>query len=68
MLASADQILVAKGRKIKTWYPQQDAKADILKDVMGRSGNLRAPSLQIGNIFLIGFNEELYRQQFKTAE
>jgi len=28
---------------------------------IGRSGNLRAPTLQIGQIFCIGYSQELYR-------
>ncbi len=65
MLATAEKIAVAKGRgKTAVWHPQSDDKESILKDVMGRSGNLRAPTLQIGNEFFVGFNEAMYAAQF----
>jgi hypothetical protein len=30
---------------------------------MGPSGNLRAPTLQIGDRFIIGFNAEMYEKE-----
>ncbi|MCD6187687.1 MAG: hypothetical protein J7K09_05925 [Desulfuromusa sp.] len=42
-----------------------DEKEDVLKRVMGPSGNLRAPTLRIKNQFVIGFNLEMYVEQFK---
>ena len=59
-LLQARQIFTAKGRKIQSWNPQTDDKAAILADAIGRSGNLRAPTLQIGDTILIGFNADLY--------
>ena len=41
-----------------------NSKEDILGDVMGRSGNLRAPTIQVGNTILIGFNPALYAEHF----
>ncbi len=61
MLSSAEAILTARGKSTKRWDPRVDAREDILADVMGRSGNLRAPTVRIGNIFLVGFNEDIYR-------
>jgi hypothetical protein len=31
---------------------------------MGPSGNLRAPTLKIGDTLIVGFNPDLYQQQF----
>lgn len=31
---------------------------------MGRSGNLRAPSIKMGKTWLVGYNEELYSETF----
>ena len=65
LLATAEKITVAKGRgKTAVWHPETDDKEAILKDVMGRSGNLRAPTLQVGNEFFVGFNEAVYAEQF----
>ena len=41
--------------------PARDGREEVLKQVMGPSGNLRAPALRIGNAFIIGFNADLYK-------
>ncbi len=60
MIKGAEKVTTAKGKKILTWNPATDDKASILKQVMGPSGNLRAPTLRMGKRFIIGFNGELY--------
>ena len=63
MLKPAKRIVTAKGRKVQGWNPQKDDKTMILKAAIGPSGNLRAPTLQIDNTFIIGFNIELYEKE-----
>ena len=64
MLKSASIIRTGKGKKRQEWNPAADDKAEILKDVIGPSGYLRAPSWKIGNEFVVGFNPELYAEIF----
>ncbi len=59
-LASAGEILVAKGKKVQVFNPQKDDKATILAATLGRTGNLRAPTLRKGTRLLVGFSEALY--------
>ena len=63
-MESASLILTGKGKKRQEWHPDSDDKATILKDVIGPSGNLRAPTWRIGNEFIVGFNPELYEEVF----
>lgn len=42
------------------WNPQGDDKSAILQQVIGPSGNLRAPTLRVGATFVVGFNADLY--------
>ncbi|MCK5912439.1 MAG: hypothetical protein KAG12_01075 [Desulfuromusa sp.] len=42
-----------------------DEKEDVLKRVMGPSGNLRAPTFQIKDQFIVGFNLGMYEDKFK---
>lgn len=60
ILASARRIHIGKGKKIISFEPTPDNKEEILKAAMGRSGNLRAPTLKIKKDIYIGFNETLY--------
>lgn len=64
LLQNAGKIAVATGKKYTEWNPRQDDRADILKQVMGPSGNLRAPACRVGNDFIIGFNDDLYGKFF----
>jgi len=65
MLKSASRIRTGKGKKQQEWKPAVDDKKEILKDVIGPSGNLRAPTWRIGNEFVVGFNPELYEEVFR---
>ena len=58
--AQAEMIYVVNGRKILDLPPTDENKETILDKAIGRSGNLRAPTIQVGNQFVVGFNEELY--------
>ena len=64
MLKSASVIRTGKGKKTNVWNPSTDEKEEILKDVIGPSGNLRAPAWKIGTEFIVGFNPELYEEMF----
>jgi hypothetical protein len=53
---------VAKGRTVsrvdlKPERPDDDALAALL---LGPTGNLRAPTLRLGRILLVGFNADMY--------
>lgn len=65
LIQSAKSITIAKGKKINYWEISDDNKAEILKNAMGPSGNLRAPTFLIKDQFLIGFNLDLYAEKIK---
>ena len=60
LMGSAKQIVVAKGQRVETFVPSEDAQEPILKAVLGRSGSLRAPTVQSGDVFFVGYNAALY--------
>jgi len=56
------RIIAGKGKKItsldmKKDKPDEETLAGIL---LGPTGNLRAPTMIVGNTMLVGFNEEAY--------
>ena len=59
-IGAATRVVVAKGKRVETFVPTEDAQDAILKAVMGRSGNLRAPTVQIADVFYVGYNDALY--------
>ena len=61
LIHGASRVYVAKGNKIEVFTPGQTDRSIILMASLGRSGNLRAPTLQIGQIFCVGYSQELYQ-------
>ncbi|MBF0287463.1 MAG: hypothetical protein HQM14_06560 [SAR324 cluster bacterium] len=53
---------MAKGKKVISFDSTTEEQDSILTHVMGPSGNLRAPTLQIGNQFIVGFHLDLYEK------
>jgi hypothetical protein len=62
LLAGVREILVAKGKHFQVFDPSKDSKEAILAQALGRTGNLRAPALLIGDRLLVGFSDSLYAQ------
>ncbi len=62
VLSAAREIIVAKGKKRLVFDPRRDSRETILRETLGRSGTLRAPTLRIGDRLLVGYNDELYAQ------
>ena len=62
LMGGAEQIVVAKGRRVETFVPTEDSQESILKAVLGRSGSLRAPTVRTGDVFLVGYNAALYEE------
>lgn len=60
-----DKIAVGKGKKVLSFGMSSEAdktvdKEDIMKTALGRTGNLRAPALDVGGTLYVGYNETLY--------
>ena len=55
-----ETVLIGKGKKVLEFSTDEDNRKEILKAAMGRSGNLRAPSVKLKGKFLIGYNDEMY--------
>jgi arsenate reductase-like glutaredoxin family protein len=63
---AADKVIVARGKKVvefdmKKSPPEDDA---LLAQILGPTGNLRAPTLRKGKMLLVGFSDEAYRHFF----
>ena len=62
LLAQADKIIATKGKRIHQWFPSAETKVEILDVVIGRSGTLRAPTIRVGESYLIGFDEKVMQE------
>ena len=61
LIHEALRVYVAKGNKIEVFIPERTDRSVILMALLGRGGNLRAPTLRIGQIFCVGYNKGLYQ-------
>jgi arsenate reductase-like glutaredoxin family protein len=61
LICSQAQVFIGKGKKVLEFEPGEENREEILKAAMGRSGNLRAPTLKTGDRVFIGFNEDIYK-------
>ena len=66
LIAKADEVLVAKGKKLLRFSPSADDSDAIAGAILGRSGTLRAPAIRVGKTFLVGFNPEAYSEVFAS--
>jgi len=65
VIAGAEKVYVAAGKRILEFTPATADKELMLKKITGPSGNLRAPALRRGKIFYIGFHPEMYEMLAK---
>ena len=60
LMESAESIVVAKGKSVETFQPNEQVRESLLKAVLGRSGSLRAPTIKSGEVYYVGYNDTLY--------
>ena len=63
----AAEIVVVKGKKVLRIDMKNGAPGDaeLLKVLLGPSGNLRAPTLRKGKTLLVGFEPDAYTKVFR---
>lgn len=67
LLKGASKVSVAKGKRFFSFYQVEKQKEALLKEAIGPTGNLRAPTYRVGDEFVIGFNPELYEAWLKES-
>lgn len=62
----ANEIFAAKGKKVVHINMKKDkpTREEVVKLLVGPTGNLRAPTLRVGKKLIVGFDEEMYRSVF----
>ena len=65
LLQVARTVTVAKGKAFVRFDRVAQQKEELLKQALGPTGNLRAPTYRVGDEFVIGFSPEFYRDWVK---
>lgn len=63
LLDGVETFVAMKGPRVVTFHLKKDRPTDeeLLKHLMGPTGNLRAPTARIGKTLMVGFNDEAYK-------
>ena len=64
LLDAARAAHVAKGRKLREFTGADRLSEEAVTAMLGSTGNLRAPTLRVGETLLVGFNEGVYAEVF----
>tara|TARA_B100001146_G_C15908358_1_gene317661 strand:+ start:252 stop:524 length:273 start_codon:yes stop_codon:yes gene_type:complete len=64
LMDSANKLIALKGKKIAEFDLQPEQSPQALAAMLGPTGNMRAPTLQIGKTLIVGFNEDVFTSQF----
>jgi len=69
LAAEVKELYVSKHKKVVHLDMARDKpSADKLAELMlGPTGNLRAPAIRVGDILLIGFDEESYKKVMRQS-
>ena len=62
LVAAAKKLIVAKGKKTTDFLVDGESSEEAVNAMLGPTGNLRAPTLRVGDTLLVGFNEERYQE------
>ncbi len=71
LAAAATAIHAAKGKKLVSFTLKggklqgEATDDDLRKAIIGPSGNLRAPTIWVGNTMVVGFTTELYKKALR---
>jgi len=64
LMDNANKLIALKGKKIAEFDLESDQSPQALTAMLGPTGNMRAPTLQIGKTLIVGFNEDVFTSQF----
>jgi len=61
---TVETVVVGKGKKVVTFDMKNSPPDDdtLAAQILGPTGNLKAPTLRVGNTLVVGFSEDAYRQ------
>lgn len=64
LLETATKVVAAKGKKVDEFSVPTSAVPEIIEAMLGPTGNLRAPTMRVGDTILVGFHEDVFSVAF----
>jgi arsenate reductase-like glutaredoxin family protein len=65
MVRQAQRLVVAKGKKVTAVELAASTPSDeeLAKLMLGPTGNLRAPTMRVGQTILVGYNDQVFSDE-----
>jgi hypothetical protein len=60
LISSGKKIKLVKGTKLLEYDTADADRFEVLQIALGRSGSLRAPTINIGDEWVVGFSKDIY--------
>jgi len=57
---ASSKVYVAKGKKLDVFDMTSAKISEVTEKMLGPTGNLRAPTMRVGKITVVGFSEEAF--------
>ena len=64
LLKEASRLIAMKGKKVQEFDVSAKVGSDAVESMLGPTGNMRAPTIKVGNTYLVVFNEEIFASEF----
>ena len=64
LLSKASKLIAMKGKKVNEFNVKNSVNQEAIDAMLGPTGNLRAPTIRVGNPYLVGFNEDVFSAEF----
>lgn len=58
---ASSKVYVAKGKKLDVFDMKSASLSEVTEKMLGPTGNLRAPTMRIGMITVVGFSDEAFQ-------
>ncbi len=58
---ASSKVYVAKGKKLDVFDMKSAKISEVTEKMLGPTGNLRAPTMRVGKITVVGFSDEAFQ-------
>jgi len=68
LVRTGEMVVTGRGAKLVAFDLVHDPPDDdtLAAAILGPSGNLKAPTIRVGDTFLVGFNDQAYRKYLES--
>jgi hypothetical protein len=58
---ASSKVYIAKGKKLDVFDMKSASLSEVTEKMLGPTGNLRAPTMRVGKITVVGFSDDAFQ-------